>query len=483
MNASLLFPLSLLLASPLAAGPPAEEPITFEASSGNTVDAFRGTLTVPENRADPGSRTITLSYIRFPATTDAPGSPIIYLAGGPGGSGSGTAAGPRFPLFMAMRRHGDVIAFDQRGTGESTELPRCVSSVVPSQTEALSDEAYAELYRAAAVECAAFWRSEGVDIGGYTTRESVRDLSALRQHLNADRMTLWGISYGTHLALAALDEIPDEIDRAILASTEGLDHTVKLPAETDAYFDRLQAAVDRQPGAKQLYPDIVGMVRRVHERLDDAPIPIELRSRRGDTFPFLLQRRHLQLLSSRLIADPESAALVLGLYRDLDRRNTVLAERLLGFFTAPDEPITLAPMSTAMDVASGMSAERLAYFDEQSLRALLGGYLNFPMPQLLGAWPDLDLGPDFRDGPTGDTPILLLSGTLDGRTYPDSQCEAVTGLTDVTTITIQGAGHNLFMTSPGVGEAMHRFLKGERPERHVIEVEVPDLALLPDWAT
>ena len=42
-------------------------------------------------------------------------------------------------------------------------------------------------------------------------------------------MTLWGISYGSHLALAALNEIPSEIDRIVIASAEGLDQTVKLP--------------------------------------------------------------------------------------------------------------------------------------------------------------------------------------------------------------------------------------------------------------
>ena len=482
MKNSLLCSMSMLLAAPLWASPPDEEQITFEAGSGETVDAFRGAFAVPENRADPASRKIMLSYVRFPATTSAPGAPIVYMAGGPGGSGSGTAAGRRFPLFMAMRRHGDVIAFDQRGTGNSTELPRCTSSVVPSQTEALSDAAYADLYREAAAECREFWESEGVDIRGYTTRQSVQDLSDLRQHLGADRMTLWGISYGTHLAMAALDDIPEEIDRAILASAEGLDQTVKLPAETDAYFARLQAAIDLQPAARELYPDIAAMIRRVHARLDTEPTLIELRSRTGESFPFLLQKRHLQEIASRRIADPENAALMLGLYADLDRGSTSVAERLLGFFTAPLEPITLGAMSTAMDVASGISADRLDLFEEQRRQALLGSYLNFPMPQLLGVWPDLDLGADFRDQLSGDTPILLLSGTLDGRTYPDSQRAALGGMTNVTAITVEGAGHNLFMTSPDVGNAMHRFMDREPIDSKIIKAETPDMALLPGWA-
>ena len=473
--------LALAIAAPLAAHPFGEEDIVFEARSGETVAALRGTFEVKENRADPASRTITLSYVRFPATTDTPGPPIVYLAGGPGGSGSGTATGDRFPLFMAMREHGDVIAFDQRGTGGSTPLPQCTSSIVPSQTQPLGDPEYAGLYRAAAQECRAFWEAGGIDIRGYTTRESVHDLSALRKHLGADRIVLWGISYGTHLAMAALDTIPGEIDSAILASAEGLDQTVKLPARTDAYFARLQAAVDAQPEARALFPDIAAMIRRVHARLETDPVLIELQPRQGPAFPFLLQRRHVQEFASGLIADPGNAAAMLELYRSLDKGDTDFAARLFGTFVAAEEPIALSAMTIAMDVASGISDARMTLFESQRSDALLGSALNFPMPHLRGVWPDVELGDDFRDGPVGDTPILLLSGTLDGRTYPESQREALAGMRDVTAITVAGAGHNLFMTSPEVEQAMHRFLRKEDAEVTTISVEVADLTALPAW--
>ena len=66
-----------------------EESITFEAGNGETVEAFRGSFEVPENRTDPDSRMITIGYVRFPSTSDNPGDPIVYLAGGPGGTGTG----------------------------------------------------------------------------------------------------------------------------------------------------------------------------------------------------------------------------------------------------------------------------------------------------------------------------------------------------------------------------------------------------------
>jgi len=101
------------------------------------------------------------------------------------------------------------------------------------------------------------------------------------------------------------------------------------------------------------------------------------------------------------------------------------------------------------------------------------------MPQLNEAIPGLDLGPDFRRGPTGDTPLLLLTGTLDGRTYPQSQREAVAGLSTVTQVTVVNAGHNLFMTSPDVAEAMHAFMRGEPVASEEIVIDLPDFLANP----
>ncbi|WP_417496670.1 alpha/beta fold hydrolase [Maricaulis sp.] len=456
-----------------------EEAIEFTARSGDSVAAFHGTITVPENRADPDSRMIEVSYIRFPATGDHPGSPIIYLSGGPGGSGSATARGPRFSLFQEMRQHGDVIAFDQRGTGGSTELPRCVSSEFVSEIEAVSDADYAAAQLRAVGACGVFWRQQGIDVRGYTTRESVQDLAALRDHFGAEQMTLWGISYGSHLALAALKDIPGQIDRVILASAEGLDQTVKLPAQTDLYFTRLQAAIDSQPAARALYPDIAQLMRRVHDRLDAAPVMLQLPTEDGTTLPFLLQRRHLQGFTSGLISDPQYAALLLMLYTQVDAGQYELTTMLLQRFWDIGEPITLSAMPTAMDLASGISDARLAEFERQLPGSLVGGYLNFPMPQIRGAWDGFDLGDEYRQPPQGDTPVLLLSGTLDGRTYLDSQAEAIAGLTDVTRIIVRNAGHNLYMTTPEVPAVMHRFMRGEPVADGEIIVELPDLTANP----
>ncbi|MBS3820078.1 hypothetical protein KGY73_11340 [bacterium] len=62
------------------------ESIEFKAKE-KTVEAERGSFKVLENRSNPDSRPIKLTFVRFESTSDNPGAPIVYLAGGPGGSG------------------------------------------------------------------------------------------------------------------------------------------------------------------------------------------------------------------------------------------------------------------------------------------------------------------------------------------------------------------------------------------------------------
>ena len=70
-------------------------------------------------------------------------------------------------------------------------------------------------------------------------------------------------------------------------------------------------------------------------------------------------------------------------------------------------------------------------------------------------------------------PTLLLTGTLDGRTYPEGQAEAVKGMKNLTQVTVVNAGHNLFMVSPEVTAVIHEFMRGQPVSKHKIIVPLP----------
>jgi pimeloyl-ACP methyl ester carboxylesterase len=459
--------------SPAMAARP-EAALSFESLSGDKVDAFHGQFTVPENRARPKGRQVTLHYVRFPSTAAHPGAPIIYLAGGPGGSGIETAKRERFALFMALRAFGDVIALDQRGTGWSEAAPNCVSDVVIPVDRRVAAGERNGLLRKAVEQCGAFWRAQGHDPAGYTTLESARDLEALRVHLKADKISLWGISYGTHLALAAIREMGPRLDKVVLSSVEGLDQTVKLPSETDAYFDRLQAAIDAEPAAKAAFPDLKALIRRVHTKLEATPIMLTVPTKGGPK-PMLLTPEVTQMLASAMIADPQNAAQLLSLYLAIDAGVTQPLAAIFARFVTPGAPEEFRLMPLAMDIASGIGAKRLSQVEAEARTALLGDALNYPMPQVAGAL-GLDLGEGFRTAPKSAVPTLVLTGTLDGRTYPREQQAAVQGLSKAQLVTVENAGHNLFMVSPEVSEVISEFMAGKALHTHLIKVPAPSFA-------
>jgi pimeloyl-ACP methyl ester carboxylesterase len=479
----LLLALTALLAAstlaPTASGA-TEEKFIFETWSKQKLDAFRGSVDVPEHRSVDRSRTISLHYVRLPATGASSGPPIVYLSGGPGSSGI-AAINYRYEMFMTMRQYGDVIALDQRGTGASNIVPRCESTRVVPVTHAISDEEFAGYHREAFQECRAYWQREGVDLAAYNTIESARDLDALRRHLGAEKLILWGTSYGSHLALAALKEMPDGIARVVLSSVEGLEQTIKLPSQMDAYLARLQRAIDSQPASRAMYPDVAALMRRVHAKLERKPVLVKMKSRGGAQVDYLLQRRDMQILAAGLIADPRTAAQLLDVYRALDAGNIPSFEafpaRLLpDEFTSAGQPIALDGMPIAMDLASGMSSDRRSKVYKQAQTALLGRHLDDVL-MYDGMANDLDLGAAFRSGPTGAVPVLVFSGTLDGRTTLESQRAAVALLKNVTVVEVANAGHNLFdAPSSELRERIDAFMNGRAVPATAITIELPEMA-------
>ena len=248
------------------------EPYQFETRSEVTVAAELGTFRVPENRSQATSgKSITLRYVRFPATTESSGPPIVYLAGGPGGSGSDAARGSRFEMFQTLRQLGDVIAFDQRGTGMSDRLPDSEHRWQVPGDQPATREVVSQAIQEAIQKSVADWREADVDLDAYNTRENAHDLEALRLVLGSDQLRLCGISYGTHLGLAYMRFFPESVHSVVLAGVEGLDQTVKLPADQQELLEQIDAWIKKDPQASQLYPDFLGSVERVLKRLESEP--------------------------------------------------------------------------------------------------------------------------------------------------------------------------------------------------------------------
>ncbi|RZJ42561.1 MAG: alpha/beta hydrolase, partial [Brevundimonas sp.] len=275
--------------------------------------------------------------------------------------------------------------------------------------------------------------------------------------LGVDKVNLWGISYGTHLALSILKRHPHSIGRVALASLEGQDQTVKRPARIDAFLNRVDRLLDNDPVARAAIPNLPALMRRVHERLEADPAPMTVTGPDGSV-EIRLGGFGLQLAAGGMVANPPSLSMLPRLYLALDAGMT---EALAPMMPHPSGLFGISGMPEAMDIASGTSPERLALVEAERTTAVLGDAFNFPMPHLLGAIPGIDLGPDFRAPIRIDTPALLVAGSLDGRTPLEEQAEVIAQFHNKAQVLVENAGHNVFEAHPDVQGLLVKFFNEE----------------------
>ena len=437
-------------------------PYVFENSKKEKIDAEFGVLTVPENRRSPRSNLIELAFVRFKTTARQPGPPVVYLAGGPGGSGIETARGSRYPLFMALREIGDVIALDQRGVGWSKPNIGCWRERLNIPLDAIpSRELLIKAYRERSRSCAEYWRIvQRVDLAGYNTNESADDLDDLRQALGTRKINLVGISYGTHLALAALRRHSERISAAVLAGTEGPDHTYKLPSTIQTHLEDLSAVVKADSVIGKEIPDLIGLMQQVFSNLDRQPAVVEI------TDPLTKQpvkvtvnKFVLQRIVANNIGTTVTAAFPSLFYR---ASKGDYQQAAWAWLNTTREPIGSA-MSFMMDCASGQSAARRERIQREAATTLLGAQANDPFPEICEEWNAPDLGDEFRSVVRSNVPVLFISGTLDARTPVANAEEYRVGFPSSQHLILEGAVHSdpLFLSSSKIKDVILEFLKGQ----------------------
>jgi len=442
------------------------EPYRCTTRTGETVtDGERGRFLVPERHDRPDGRRIELSVIRFRSTAEHPGSPIVWLAGGPGDYGSDDIEGPYLDLVRVLQKTADVLALDQRGTGLSVPRLDC-----PDNGEDLPlDEPYdpdraGEAYLRLSKACARYWAEQGVDLSAYNTMENARDLEDLRRALGAPKLSLYGSSYGTHLGLAAIRVMEDRLDRVALCGVEGPDQTWKLPSAIETHFTEI-ARADAEQGGRG---DLVTVMRRILARLDREPVTVDVLQSDGMTARVTVGGFDARLANRYFLGDLRNIANLPSIYDAMDRGDyTLLGRVALGF-----RHVSVgSAMYYCMDCASAISAgreQRIA--DEAALPlSLAGAALNSPFPEICAGWPAKDLGPGFRGPIRSELPVLFISGTLDGHTPIGNVSELLPGFPNGHHLVVVNATHQyLELSRPEIGGMMAAFFAGREPDRGVV---------------
>jgi pimeloyl-ACP methyl ester carboxylesterase len=242
---------SLCFATCLALAPSAEAALRFKRCGPYGFACARLSVPLDRSGAVPGRVSLLVRRVRARRRGGATRPPLFVLAGGPGQSATEAFGPDTLGVLFPAYRNRDLVIFDQRDTGRSGLL-RC-----PRLERA-------NLLRAgaAAGACA---RRLGARRAFYTSRDSDDDLDAIRAQLGAERVALYGTSYGTKVALGYALRYPARVERLVL------DSTVEANGPDPLYLDAIDAVPRalgslcrrRCPWTSDPVTDLAGLVDRL----------------------------------------------------------------------------------------------------------------------------------------------------------------------------------------------------------------------------
>jgi pimeloyl-ACP methyl ester carboxylesterase len=245
-----------------------------------------GTLTVPVDWRNPAGDTVGLTLARRPASSSQQRiGALLVNPGGPGFAGTPYVRAAIRRLPEAVTSRFDIVSWDPRGTGASRPID-CVDDAfldlgagvapVPDTVETLAvARRYSRAFARGCVDRA------GEFAGQVGTRNSARDLEAIRIAIGEPRLTYLGFSYGTILGMTYAQMFPSAVRAMVLDGPPDywqseLDYAHR---QAEGFMHALDSFLDWCNGTAACALHEVGPAREVFQQLLDranaAPIPAE----------------------------------------------------------------------------------------------------------------------------------------------------------------------------------------------------------------
>ncbi|HEU5001066.1 MAG TPA: alpha/beta hydrolase [Lapillicoccus sp.] len=429
-----------------------------------------GYLTVPEDRSKPGGRMIRIFVMRVPAVSANPQpDPIVMLSGGPGGGGSF-----EFPsrIKSGMNADREMILVDQRGTHLADPLLGCADydeSLNRDLSIGFMSPAAATADVAATKACGDRFRAAGIDLSAYNTKENAADLADLRVALGIPSWNMYGVSYGTKLALVSLRDHPQGIRSLIVDSVSPPNLNIakewwSAPAES---YKAIFAACRAQPACAAAFPAVEADFFATVKRLDAAPVTVETKDASGapvtiviDAFSFAFT-----LIDITEHADP---AIIPKLVADMARGNTDLVVKAMLGEVTPPQVVGLGGVGLGFTVFCGEGANLTT---EQEYLAKSKAVLpEFPdsvfalqpkqgrLFQQCPVWDVEDADASMMAPVVSDVPVLILEGAFDAATAPSWVNLITPGLKASQFVSMPFTGHAVYSKSSCAAQIAAGFL-------------------------
>ena len=403
-----------------------------------------GRLMVKENPADPASKDIDIEILRLPAISPAAQQdPLFLIQGGPGGS-SIEMANFIHGFFADVRKNRDLIFVDQRGTGKSNPL-RCEQ--LNEADLQLPESAQMEKYFHFKELCSEKFKTS---LPFYTTLPAVQDLDAVRQALGYKAINLWGVSYGTRVALEYAKRYPQSTRSITLDGVAPKEIALSRFSARDslAALTVVNGECQLQPECAREFGDILQKTETVYARL-------QLADQSGSSLiinyehPVYQQPEHLTLTAKSF-----SMLIFNALYsRDL----TVLLPQAISEAERENYRLLAALFSLAMEQSQKMNIADAMHFsvlcnedwhfisasDVETTPPFFGLNAIKDRNKICSFWPKANLPDDFWQPIHSEVPALLLSGKHDPVT-PESWAELVaSGLPNSVRLLAAGGNHGV----------------------------------------
>ncbi len=404
-------------------------------------DGECATLERLENPNDPTSRLLQLAVVKFAATNPNPSADAFtVIQGGPGMSSIDLFMHKR-QAFEQIRRHRDVLLIDQRGTGRSHAFMCAIED--PSSMDVSPQEA-----QRMAREC--LQQFDG-NAAFYTTALGVQDLEALRAAAGYPSYTIYGVSYGTRVALEYLRAQPNHVRALLLdgvvAPTVNLAGN-EIALRSQQAFDRLVARCESEPTCFAAHGDLRAAFEQARARLSTQSVLVSL------PHP----------VSGELIKREVGEADLLGAMRlmpyaseSLALLPLLLSQAQQGQFAMLAAQAVLVEEQFVDDYAIGMNnsvmcTEDYPYLTEATMQAtqadVANTYFGDTMAEMLKAMCDVwPRGADYaasRELFSSDVPVLLMSGEVDPITPPSNAEIVANMLSNARHVVVPAHGHGVF---------------------------------------
>lgn len=446
----------------------------------------RGIFFSPLDHETPDGALLELPFYRIPSSGETSAPPLFLLAGGPGNSYLDDFQRSDFLRWIEFYREiGDIVILEQRGASEAHPKPACDYPVDLDPDEPATIEVLSSLLRDRALRCASTWREAGLDLSFFTIEQMARDFDGLRAALGYEQFNLKGGSFGSQLGLTILRNHEESVHRAILYGVEGLDHTYDLPALANRQLDKVTVEVGADPALGRLVPDFRQLTRQVLDRLAAEPARVTLPDpESGDPVKVAVGAIDAQLI---LWSQP----LLQGYREGIAKAPALLLAAAQGEF-APFAKAKLEwlqhsgevnVMTYLVDCSSGLTGERQALLDETDPDWVLHpSIIDYHLHAVCPALDVPDVGNEFRRGKTIETPVLLISGSLDAFTPPEYAERTIDDFPAGHWLLADRGDHSgwrVLEEFPALKQAARDFLTGEPlPEDFPSRVEMPSIDFL-----